>query len=174
VLPDEPLTLDIQDVPTMGVASAFMTRFSLRTDHETLGTWTANLKANVWREVDVASRQLKRGDAVTADTFSRERRDILNLHEPLADVSASNDDLEYAESVPSGAPLLARMVKAKTVIHRGQRADALVEDGGLSIKTKVDIMDDGAPGDYIHARNIDTHRELVGKVLNERTILISL
>ncbi len=174
ILPDEPLTLDVQELPSAGVTQSFILRFALRTSHETLGTWTANLKANVWREVCVASRQLKRGEPVTTETFARERRDILSVHEQLADLAADDDALEFTESVSSGVPLLNRMIKARTVMHRGQQADALVQDGGLSVKTKVEILDDGAPGDFVHARNSVTHRDLTGKVLNEKTILISL
>ena len=174
VLPDEPLTLDVIEVPSMGVTPGFIVRFTLRTANETLGTWSANLHAHVWREVWVASTQLKRGDAVHMDAFARERRDILTVREQVADLSASDDSLELTEAVPTGAPLLARMVKARAVVHRGQRADALVQDGALSIKTKVEILEDGAPGEFVHARNAETRRDLTGKVLDERTILISL
>jgi len=174
VVPDEPLTLDITELPSMGVTSGFIVRFTLRTGTETLGGWSANLKASVWREVWVASVQLKRGDPVTGSSFTRERRDILNLHEPLADLAAGDEALEIAEAVPVGQPLLARMVKARTVVHRGQRADALVQEGALSVRTQVDILDDGAPGETVHARNAITHRDLIGTVLNDRTILISL
>jgi flagella basal body P-ring formation protein FlgA len=66
------------------------------------------------------------------------------------------------------------MVKARAVLHRGQRADALVQDGAMSIRTQVDILEDGAPGEMIHARNAVTHRDLTGTVLNGRTILVSL
>jgi flagella basal body P-ring formation protein FlgA len=38
----------------------------------------------------------------------------------------------------------------------------------------VEILDDGSPGQIVHARNAATHRDLTGTVLNERTILISL
>jgi len=174
VLPDEPLTLDVVEMPSLGVTPGFIVRFSLRTAHETLGIWPANLRAHVWREVWVASSQLQRGDPVNLEALAQERRDILNVREPLADISASNDSLEVAEGVPPGVPLLARMVRARTVLHRGQRADALVQDGALSITTKVEIMDDGAPGDIVHARNPATSRDLTGKVLDDKTILISL
>ena len=174
VLPDEPLTLDVTELPSAGVTPGFIVRFTLRTANETLGNWQANLKANVWREVWVASVQLKRGDPVNEDAFIRERRDILNLREPLADFAAGDEALELAEAVPPGQPLLAHMIKARAVVHRGQHADALVEDGALSIKTKVEILDDGSPGQIVHARNAATHRDLTGTVLNERTILISL
>lgn len=174
VVPDETLTLDITELPTMGVTSSFMVRFTLRTSHETLGDWTANLRASVWRDVLVASVQLKRGDPVSLNSLARERRDVLNLHEPLADITPDEDGLEITEAVPVGQPLLARMVKARPVVHRGQRADAVVQDGAMSVRTQVDILDDGAPGETVHARNTATHRDLIGTVLNGRTILISL
>jgi flagella basal body P-ring formation protein FlgA len=66
------------------------------------------------------------------------------------------------------------MVKARAVVHRGQRAYALVQDGAMSVRTQVDILDDGAPGETVHARNSVTHRDLTGTVLNDRTILVSL
>jgi flagella basal body P-ring formation protein FlgA len=174
MLPDEPLSLDVTELPSAGVTSGFIVRFTLRTANETLGNWQANLKASVWREVWVASVQLKRGDPVSLDAFTRERRDILNVHEPLADFASSDDALEIAEAVPPGQPLLARMIKARAVVHRGQRADALVQDGALSIRTKVEILDDGSPGQIVHARNFSTNRDLTGTVLNAKTILISL
>lgn len=175
LLPDEPLTLDISELPSLGVTPGFIVRFSLRTQRETLGTWSANLRAAVWRDVWVANAQLKRGGPVVAENFVRERRDILNLREPLANLEADDTDtLELAEAVPAGVPLLARMVKARAVVHRGQRADALVQDGALSIRTKVEILDDGAPGEFVHARNAVTRRDLTGKVLNGKTILVSL
>ena len=174
LLPDEPLTLDVSELPSLGVTPNFIVRFTLRTTHETLGTWSANLKASVWREVWVTSSQLKRGAALDKNQFAQERRDILNLREPVADLSSADDSLELSESIPAGVPLLARMLKARTVVHRGQRVEALLEDGALSIRTKVEIMEDGAPGDYVRARNFTNRRELTGKVLNEKTILISL
>jgi len=174
VLPDEPLALEVTDLPTAGVVSGFIVRFTLRAGRETLGNWSANLKASVWREVWVAGSQLKRGDLVAPELFNRERRDILSLHEPLADLAAGEDALEIGEAVPAGQPLLARMVKPRTVVHRGQRADALVQEGALSIRTQVEILEDGAAGQTIRALNSVTHRTLTGTVLNNKTILIPL
>ena len=174
LLPDEPLTLDVLEMPALGVTPGFIVRFTLRTAHETLGTWSANLQAHVWREVWVASSQLQRGDAVTADLFARERRDLLAVREPVAELDFNDIACELAEPVPAGAPLLARMIKPRAVIHRGERADALVQDGALSVKTKVEVLEDGAPGQVVRARNSFTHRDLTGKVLDDHTILISL
>ncbi len=174
VVPDEPLALEVTELPSAGVTPGFIVRFTLRAGNETHGNSSANVKASVWHEVWVAAVQLKLGDPLAAASLLRERRDVLTLREPLAAFAADDDSLELAEAVPPGQPLLARMVKARSVVHRGQHADALVQDGALSVRTRVEILEDGAPGQLVHAVNSLTHRSLVGTVLNDRTILISL
>ena len=132
------------------------------------------MQAHVWREVWVARTTLKRGELTSTADITRERRDVLNIREALADFSSGDPSLELAESVSAGTPLLARVLKPKTVIHRGQTANALVEDGSLSITMKVEALEDGSPGQTIHLRNPASARNLSGKVLNEQTIQISL
>jgi len=173
-VPNEPLTVNVLELPTAGVTPSFIVRFELHTADRCIGTYTVAVAARIWREVWVAHSTLKRGDAVSNADVVRERRDVLNIRDALADFSAGDDTLELAESVQSNSPLLARMVKPRTVIRRGQAADAVIQDGSLNISMKVEALEDGAPGDTIRMRNPVTHRDLSGKVLNEQTILISL
>jgi flagella basal body P-ring formation protein FlgA len=127
----------------------------------------------VWREVRVAKGTLKRGDAIADADVARERRDVINLREPLAEFFQGDLALEIAEPLQSGAMLLARSVKLKNVIRRGQLTDAFVEDGTLRVTMKVEALEDGAPGQLIRARNPISRRDLRGKVLNDQTILLS-
>jgi flagella basal body P-ring formation protein FlgA len=39
---------------------------------------------------------------------------------------------------------------------------------------KVEVLEDGAPGQIIRARNPISRRDVSGKVLNEQTILVTL
>jgi flagella basal body P-ring formation protein FlgA len=96
------------------------------------------------------------------------------LHEPLAEFAAGDATLEFSESIQAGMPLLARYVKLRPVLHRGQIADAIVQDGALSITMKVEVLEDGAPGQIIRARNSDSRHDIRGKVLDQQTILVSL
>jgi flagella basal body P-ring formation protein FlgA len=104
----------------------------------------------------------------------RDRRDVLAAHEPLADFAPGDTTLEVAESVPANNILFARDLKLRTVIHRGQVADAILQDGALNITMKVEALEDGAPGQMIHFRNPTSQRSLTGKVLDEHTIEVSL
>ncbi|HUA39676.1 MAG TPA: flagellar basal body P-ring formation chaperone FlgA [Candidatus Sulfopaludibacter sp.] len=173
-LPDAPLSLKILELPTAGVTPSFIVRFQICTANQTLGTWQASVQAHVWRKVWVAHSNLRRGDSIAGADVARERRDILNLHDALAVFADDDSSLELAESVPAGVPLLARMIQARPVIHRGQTANALVQDGALNITLKVQALEDGAPGQIIRARNPVSQRYLSGRVLDANTIQIFL
>jgi flagella basal body P-ring formation protein FlgA len=52
--------------------------------------------------------------------------------------------------------------------------DAIFQNGALSISFKVEVLEDGQPGQSIRIRNPRTRREFFGKVQNERTITVAL
>jgi len=174
VLPDEPLTVKILELPTAGVTPSFIIRFQLCTATETVGTWQETIQAHIWREVWVAHSDLQRGELISAADVARERRDVLGIYESLAEFSTDDSSLELAGQIQAGNILLARNLKPRAVVHRGQITDGLLQDGALSIMMKVEALEDGAPGQIIRARNPVSMHNLSGKVINEKTILISL
>jgi flagella basal body P-ring formation protein FlgA len=173
-VPDEPLTVKILESPVAGVAPSFIIRFELCTGTETIGTWQASLQAHIWRTVWAAHSNLQRGELVSEADIDQERRDVLNIHETLAQFSVDDSSLQLAEGIEAGNILLARDLKPKTVIHRGQMADALLQDGALNIMMKVEVLEDGAPGQIVEVRNPASMRSLSGKVVNDQTVEISL
>jgi len=173
-VPDQPLQLKILELPNNGVSASFIVRFELVADGHSLGNWQAPLRARIWRDIWVARSALPEGTPVAEADIVRERRDVLTVHYPLAQFEAGDPSLELADSLQAGSPLLARSVRPRPVVHRGQLADALVQDGTLSISLKVEVLEDGAPGQIVRARNPQSRRGLTGKVLDDKTILVSL
>ena len=173
-VPDESLTLKVLDLPTMGVTAAFIVRFELRVADESVGTWQTAVQARIWRDVWVASSTLRRGDPLSADDLSRERRDVLTLRDVLTELPEGQYAYEIAETVLAGMPLTPRCLKLKPVVHRGQSAQAVVQDGALSVTMKVEVLEDGAPGQIVRVRNLQSRREIRGKVINEQTILVEI
>ncbi len=173
-VPDEAFTIRVSDVPTSGVAPAFIVRFEVETAHgEHLGSWQAALQSKVWREVWVARSPLKRGDVVRVADFARERRDMLLCREPLAELAPGGPTLEFVEAVQPGVPLFARLIRPKAIVRRGQSMIAMVQDGSLMITLKVEALEDGAAGQTIRVRNPLSLRDLRGRVLDEQNILVS-
>lgn len=173
-IPDEPFTLKLLDLPTSGVGANMILRFELRGVRETFGTWSAITQARVWRDVLVAGAPLKRGQPLTDSDVVRERRDLLMSREALDALPRVETSLELIENVPVGVPLTARAFRVRPLVLRGQTLEALVQDGALQISTKVEVLEDGLPGQFVRVRNPQSRREFRGKVQNENTILVQL
>jgi flagella basal body P-ring formation protein FlgA len=173
--PTGPLTLKILEMPTSGVASSFILRFEIvSAGGASLGNWQTSVQAHLWREIRVAHSMLKPGEPVADADIALERRDVLALHAPLAEFADGGESLEIAEPVPAGSPLLARSVKLRPVIHRGEMTTARLEDGALTVTMKVQALEDGTPGQTIRLRNLQSDHDFSGKVLNQKTVLVSL
>ncbi|HUA69132.1 MAG TPA: flagellar basal body P-ring formation chaperone FlgA, partial [Candidatus Saccharimonadales bacterium] len=173
-VPDGPLSLNILEMPNTGISTYFLVRFELRAGGRSLGNWQMPVQAHLWQKIWVARSNLNLGDSLAGADITLERRDVLTLHSALVEFTPGDTGLELAESVPAGSPILARSVKLRPVIFRGQMADALVQDGALSVTLKVQVLESGAPGQIIHVRNLESGRSFCGKVLNNQTVVVPL
>ncbi len=173
-IPDEPLTLRVLDLPTSGVNSYFILRFELLAGGAPVGTWQTALQARVWREVLLARQAVRRGDLLLEGDFARERRDQLTMRESLSEIPAGQGACELTENLQAGQPLTPRSFRLRPVVRRGQTAEAILQDGALSISLKVEILEEGAPGQIVRARNPQSRREVRGKVIDEKSVLLLL
>lgn len=173
-VPDEPFVLKVVDLPASGISPSLILRFELRNEREVFGAWQVAAQAKVWREVYVAGTALRRGDVLAESDLARERRDVLTLRDALETLPGRGLELEVLENLAVGAPLTSRAVRLKPVVSRGQLVAASVVSGALTIALKVEVLEDGAPGQWVRVRNPQSKRELRGKVQHEQSILIEL
>jgi len=171
---DEPLSVKLLDLPSAGVTANFIARFELRAGDEIAGTWQIPVQAKIWREVYVASGSLKRGQLVREAEINRERRDLLTTRDPVTDLDLENPGLELAENIQPGLPLTSRSVRLRAIVHRGKLADAIINDGAMTLSVKVEVLEDGLPGQTVRVRNLKSKKEFRGKVHNEETIHVTL
>ena len=174
IIADEPLTVKMLEMPSVGVTANFIARFEIRAGEEVAGTWQIPVTAHIWQEVYVASSALKRGQLVRDADLARERRDMLAQRDTLTTVELDSPFLEISENIPAGMALSSRSLRLRPIVHRGKVADAIVSDGMLTLSVKVEILEDGLPGQTIRVRNLKSKREFRGKVQNEETIYVTL
>ena len=173
-VPDDPLTVKILDLPTLGVTPSFILRFELASGTETVGQWQLPLQARLWREVWVTGARAQRGEALKDCELVQERRDLLSFRDPVLHLNPDDSSIELAENLPAGTPLTPRSLRVRSVVFRGHVLDAIVQEGGLVISVKVEALENGAPGQTVRVRNLNSKREFRGKVQNEETVLVSL
>lgn len=173
-LPDESLTLRVLNMPASGVSPNFIVRFELVAGTERFGPWQTVVQARIMKEVPVARTLVKRGQPLQSTDFTAERRDVLSLREPVPVEALRDPTLEILENVMPGQPLLARSIRMRPVVLRGQVVDGLVHDGSIHISLKVEVLADGLPGQTIRVRNPKNKREFYAKVEDEQTVVIHL
>jgi flagella basal body P-ring formation protein FlgA len=172
-VPNDTLTIKVLELPTLGVTPNFIVRFEVRTPNALIGTWQMPLQARIFRDVRVAQSALTRGQLIAKADLKRERRDVLTLREACwegtADEEATN---ELAVNLPTGAPLYVSSVRPRTLVRRGQLAEALLRDGALLVSLEVEVLEDGSSGQTVHVRNPRSRTIFLGKVENEQTVLV--
>lgn len=173
-VPEGETTVNILELPSTGVGPNFIVRFELRVAGQVIGTWQAPLQAHVWRDIWVARSPLKRGQLLSESDRVKERRDVLVLRDACLEDVPDESRSEIAEALSAGAPLYVSSVKLRRLVRRGQVAEAVVQDGVMSVSLKVEVLEDGVLGQFIRVRNPQSKREFRGKVENEQTVLVGL
>ncbi|MBI1177324.1 flagellar basal body P-ring formation protein FlgA [bacterium] len=176
LIPDEPFEMKILQMPAQGIMQSFSVRFEIGNGTETFGSWQVAVHASLWKEVWVASRRMKRGEVLSVQDLGREKRDVLlaRNHLEVDSFEVEPNTWELAENLAGGSPLNRWSVRRKPVVYRGQMADALVQNGALTISLRVQVLEDAIPGQSVRIRNPNTKRELQGKVNSDQTIEIQL
>jgi flagellar basal body P-ring formation protein FlgA len=164
----------VMELPTAGVTPNFIVRFELSTPSRVLGTYQMPVAAQVWRDIWVSRSPLRRGEPLAGCDRALERRDVLALRDAAWDDSPNESLYELAENIPAGAPIGQHGVKLRTLVRRGQIVEAVVRDQAMTVSLKAEVLEDGALGQQVRVRNVQSKREFRGKVQDEKTVLVTL
>ena len=158
-----------------GTPMAYMRiKFSLRSDGEQLGEWTVYYRAKLYRNVWVARSPGQVKKPLNQVDLTKERRDVINVRQSLWQGKKADSTFCLAQGISSGSLIYDRHVKLTPVVKRGQVVDAFVQVRSLTIRLKAEALEDGAPGEIVRMRNLQTKKEIRGVVINEKFIKVSL
>jgi flagella basal body P-ring formation protein FlgA len=172
--PDEPISLQLTEVPAAGVLPNLVAGFELWCGKERLGSWQAPLQAHIWRDIPVAHSSVLRGALLREADITLERRDVLVQREACIEFPVTDPSLEAASNIQAGTAVSSHLTRARAVMKRGQLVEAIFQDGPMTISLKVEALEDGAQGQTVRVRNPKTKRELYGKIQTEDLVLIAL
>lgn len=171
-VPADHYKLRILDKPATGLAPSFMVRFEILSDSESIGIYSVSLQARLYRDVWVARSAIRANTNLPEAELAQERRDVINnLREPIWS-GERNSAYRIKEPLAAGAVLLNRAVQKRPVVFRGKQYSATLNDGLLSVSARLEVLEDGAPGQIVRARNPLSKKEIHAKVTNEGTLEI--
>ena len=164
--------LTITEMPQNGISSNAFIRVKISSGGETVGPIPIGLRAQLWQEVWVASKRLDRGQPLERSMLAAQKFDVLRERQQLISSDVDPAGLELSASIPAGRALTRREAVARPVIHKGQVVEAVIQQGAMAMSMKALAMENGAAGELIKMRNVESRKEFNAQVLNETKVQV--
>lgn len=118
-----------------------------------------------FQEVPVLTQPVHRGDIITRQHFSFEKREISRPSEGFAVPPEQLENKQATRYLPAGAFLNPRTVAEPTLIKRGEKITISSSQPGFSVRMNGLAMMDGAKGQKIRIKNESSGRIISATVI---------
>ena len=112
----------------------------------------------------VLARDLRRGDTLGPGDVRVAKIDAARTRGNLVRTIELAIGKRLKSSVREGQPLRESQIEVVPVVDRGDRVTLILESGGLRIETIGRAREAGAAGQWIRVLNVDSRREISGRV----------
>jgi flagellar basal body P-ring formation protein FlgA len=164
--------VQLTDLPPGGLSRSFGLRFKIVSGADTFGPFQVFVRAQLWQEVWVAATRLERGQALDRTQVTPQKVDIFQERLPLISTAVDPGTLELTASVSAGRTLSRMEAIGRPLIRKGQFVEAVAQHGAMSISMKALALENGAAGDLIRLRNVESRKDFNAQVLNENKVQV--
>lgn len=129
-----------------------------------------NANVRVEMPVLVTARAIRRGEPLVSEHFTLEPRDVSELPEGWLDDPRALAGHRARRSVPPGTLFRRSWAELPPRVRRGEVVRLRLEYGALIIEGKGVPRKDAHAGDWIRVVNVDSKRELYGRVAEDGVV----
>ena len=129
------------------------------------------LSVQLYQEVFVAVKEIKRDEKLTPEMFKQELKEISNIRiEPVQDLF---NITEYRSKVniEVGEVLTKNLIEGNPIVHAGEIISAYSEYGNFSITFQVKARDNGVFGEKIRVVR-DDNKIFIAEVIDSKNVKI--
>ena len=148
------------------LSSSLLLQVRLQSGGQPQGNFSLMVKAQLFRDVWVTRSPIEHGTSFDSNQLDTRRVDVLQQRDTVP-ADSSETDFTYTTSVPAGRLLAWRDLTRRSLIRKGQIVEVSAIDGTLTITTKALAMENGAAGDTVRLRNIESKKDFSALVVAE-------
>lgn len=123
----------------------------------------------VYKEVPVATTQIRSGEELDEDNISLRRKDVSQFNRTPAQIT-SFDNLVAASTLREGTILTERHIKQPPVIESGESASMMIKNAGLLIQLNVTARQSGAEGETIRVQSDKTRETYEVEIIDPNNV----
>lgn len=145
-------------------------RFAIQEiDGKVLQRFTGTAFLNVWVDTPAAGKPLAKGDTLYQQDIIYKK---VNLAYERADLwDGKGGPWQVIRPLGANEAISTTDLKPLSAIKKGEKITLVYNKGGIHLSVLVEAMEDGALGDTILVRNIDSKKQIYGKVQDQNTVL---
>lgn len=160
---------------------AFKADDSIKAGRTTIGVrcnaekrWSifVSVTVKVYESVIVLTRPIQRGEIVTGQHLTIEKRDISGLHGDFATAFDQVENKESVRNMPAGVVLGLKSVVQPPLIKRKDKVIISSGQDAFSIQMNGTALVDGAKGQVIKVKNESSGRIISGVVLDQGLVFV--
>ena len=152
-------------------ASSMLVRCRLLADKTVVAESTLVLHAALWRDAWVARQQLTSGTGFDPALLDARRVDFFRDRDALPAL-VGDHTFVFARSVQAGRLLTWRDVARRPLVKKGDVVEVSATDGQLIVMMKALAMQNGAKGEAVTVRNLDSRKDFTAFVIDENRVQV--
>ena len=129
-------------------------------------------KVEAYRDVLCAARDLRRGDIINASSLTTAKMPVSKIRNRILDTPASLIGMAVKHAVRAGQPMSSNLVAPPVLIRRGAKVTILAQSPCVTIRVPGKAVEQGAAGDFIRVRNLQSKKEVLAQVRDNRTVTV--
>jgi flagella basal body P-ring formation protein FlgA len=152
-------------------ASSMLVRCRVLADGAAVADATLVLRASLWRDAWVARSPQTLGATFDPTQLETRRVDLFRDRDALpADVG--DNTFVFTRSLPANRLLNWRDVARRPLVRKGEIVEVAATEGSLQITLKALAMENGAQGDTVTIRNLESKRDIHAQVIAENRVQV--
>jgi len=172
ILPSSSWKLEMTQYPSGGLETRFHARFKIHSEGRLIGEWTWLLRAELWQEAFITRKQMNAGTSVNIADLTMRKVDALSLRDTLVPSTTVLNGYATKHTVSANKPLFLNDLESRAIVQKGAMTKVIAKQGTLEITLTARAMEDGALGDVVTLRNIDSNKRIQGEVIDENTVRV--
>jgi len=133
-----------------------------------------SLKIQVFSEVLVATTGISRGDILSPENISLEKREIKNSGDSIFTDPSQIEGRVASVNISRGTVITEKLTETPLMVHNGDLVTIIATAGQVEVRATGKSKQNGRFGDIIDVVNVDSGKRLKATVIEAGTVLIEV